>query len=269
MNKDQASQRPEFVPIGVDKLALLATFQLDKYQEILNKASFRHLFIPSGEHCLPDLIIEVHYQLIAQHEYLALSEQALLGVDLRIKEIDKILWNDQDKDKNTASLFPSNSQHHLKAMDDEDKLHASMDIGMFAANFKTFMYQSATVSLWSILEQALDQTACDVVGQKILEELKRKELKSETSTQPLYKNLLRWIGEYLDTDALSPFLNNDELSGFKDIRNHCAHGISNTPPSARDVKLYFFKVTEILSAIDNEPKIINRINEGINSRKLF
>lgn len=264
MNKDQTSQRPEFVPIGVDKLALLAKFTKEQSKQMLNEAGFRHLFTPSGDHgYLPDLLIEVHYQLIAQHEYLALSEQALLGVDLRIKEIDKILRKDQDKDKDTVPLFPSNSHHHLENMGDEDKYHASMDIGMFAANLKTFMYQSATVSLWSILEQALDQTAGEVIDRKTL-----KELKSETSTPTSYKNLLRWIGKYLDTDALSPFLNDDELSGFKDIRNHCAHGISNTPPSARDVKLYFFKVTEILSAIDNDPKIINRIKERINSIKI-
>ena len=122
MNKDQASQRPEFVPIGVDKLARLAKFTKEESKQMLNEAGYLHLFTPSGDHGpLPDFLIEAHYQLIAQHEYLALSEQALFGVNLRIKEIDKILWNDQDKDKNTASLFPSNSQHHLKAMDDEDK----------------------------------------------------------------------------------------------------------------------------------------------------
>ena len=47
MNKDQASQRPEFVPIGVENIAFLnGEYTDEEAQDYLNDLHLEHLFIP-------------------------------------------------------------------------------------------------------------------------------------------------------------------------------------------------------------------------------
>jgi len=231
MNKDQASQRPEFVPIGVENIAFLnGEYTDEEAQDYLNDLHLEHLFIPPDHLFKSDFcenykfLLDAKHQLMALHDHLALSEQNLFELRADVKE----------RQKNLVEV---------------EEYNASEGIRYLPRNYETIIYQSATLSLWSILENAIFYLTNEITYTP-----------ADTDSSQRFKKKIDWIENFSGTNTLSKLVSENKFDEFQNVRNTCAHGISDNPPNVADVKRFFYIVTEILNVICNEPTFIKRIN---------